>query len=101
MKLYMPMRESLASAAPSTEVGGKGFGGMSPRSEGAVNSTMSKEQSSGFQVRPISRRFMNAALNCRRGVWTGLVGELENPNAVKRSAGDQPCGRIQLEVSVE
>ena len=44
---------------------------------------------------------MNAAPNCRRGVRTGLVSELENPNAVERSAGDQPCGRIQLEVSVE
>jgi hypothetical protein len=29
------------------------------------------------------------------------MSELENPNAVKRTAGDQPGGRIQLEVSVE
>jgi hypothetical protein len=50
---------------------------------------------------PVIRRFMNAAPNCRRGVWTGLVSELENPNAVERSAGDQPCGRVELEVSVE
>jgi hypothetical protein len=44
---------------------------------------------------------MNAAYNRSRGIRTRLVSELENPNAVKRTAGDQPGGRIQLEVSVE
>jgi hypothetical protein len=29
------------------------------------------------------------------------MSELEKPDAVERSAGDEPCGRTQLEVSVE
>jgi hypothetical protein len=61
----------------------------------------SPAQSSRSPDLPVSRRFMNAAYDCRRGVRTGLFSELENPNAVERSAGDQPCGRVELEVSVE
>ncbi|MCE3240297.1 MAG: hypothetical protein K0Q83_804, partial [Deltaproteobacteria bacterium] len=76
-------------------------GGCSPRSEGAVNSTRGRSRSSGCQDLPISRRFMNAAYNCGYSIRTGLFSEMENPNAVKRPAGDQPCGRIQLEISVE
>ncbi len=29
------------------------------------------------------------------------MSELEKPDAIERSAGDEPCRRIQLEVSVE
>ena len=29
------------------------------------------------------------------------MSELQNPDTVQRSAGDQPFGRIELEVSVE
>ena len=29
------------------------------------------------------------------------MSELENPNAIKRSAGDHPCGRVELEIGVE
>ena len=57
--------------------------------------------SSGFRDLPVSRRFMDAAYNCRRGVWTDFVSELENPNTIERSAGDQPCGRVKLQVRVE
>lgn len=71
------------------------------RNQGAVNSTMSMGRSSGSQDLPVIRRFMNAASNCRRGVRTGLMSELENPNAFERSAGDQPSGRVELEVSVK
>jgi hypothetical protein len=74
---------------------------VSLRSEGAVNSTRARRRSSERHDLPVSRRFMNAVYNCRRGVRTGLFSELENSNAVKRSAGDQPCGRVELEVSVE
>jgi hypothetical protein len=74
---------------------------FTPRNEGAVNSTKSMDRSSGFPDLPVSRRFMNAAPNCRRGVRTGVVSELENPYPVERSAGDQPCGRVEVEVSVE
>ena len=59
------------------------------------------EQSSELKDRPISRRFMDAVLNCSRGVRTNPVRQLEKSNAVERSAGDQPCGRVQLEVRVE
>ena len=75
--------------------------GLSPRSEGAVNSTRGRRRSSGCQDLPVSRRFMNAAYNSGHCIRTGLFSELENPNAVKRPASDQPCGRIQLEISVE
>ena len=60
-----------------------------------------KNRSSVFRDLPLSRRFVNAAPDSRRGIRTGLVRELENPNSLERSAGDQPCGRVQLEVSIE
>ena len=72
-----------------------------PTSNGAVHSTIAKSRSSGFRNLPLSRRFVNAAPNCRSGPRTGLLSELKNSNAVERSAGDQPCGRVQLEISVE
>jgi hypothetical protein len=88
-KLFKTMKEAEAQIGASIAL----------RNEGAVNSTMAMGRSKWDL--PVSRRFMNAARNCRRGVRTGLESELENPNAVERSAGDQPCGRVELEGSVE
>ena len=76
-------------------------GGLALRSEGAVGSTIGGGNQLDSKNRQVSRRFMNAAYNRSRGIRTRLVSELESPNAVKKSAGDQPCGRIQVEVSVE
>ena len=68
--------------------------GLLLRSEGAVNSTIARGRSSGSHDLPVGRRFMNAPYNGRRRVRTGLVRKLENQNAVKRSAGDQPCSGV-------
>ena len=64
------------------------------RSERAVNSTMNMGRSIVSEDRPGSRRLVNAASNSSGGIRTGLMSKLENPNPVKRSAGDQPCARI-------
>ena len=70
--------------------------GLSPRNAGAVNSTTGYSRSSGSQDLPVGRRFMDAPYDGKRGVRTGLVRKLENPDAVKRSTGDQPFGRVEL-----
>ena len=47
----------------------------------------------GGAVNPISD-------GIRRG-RAKLMSELENPDAVKRSAGHQPCGRSKLKISIK
>ena len=99
---FAEVGESWASPAQRPLTGSQRLGvTVSLRSEGGVNSTRGRSRSSGCQDLPVSRRFMNAAYNCGHSIRTGPFSELENPNAVKRPAGDQPCGRIQLEISVE
>ena len=60
----------------------------------SVNRTRPKEL-------PASGRFIYSTPDGIRGVWAELLSELENPDAVERSAGHQPCGRIKLKESIE
>jgi hypothetical protein len=44
---------------------------------------------------------VNAAPDSVCGVGTELMSELQNPDTVEGSAGDQPCGRVELEIGVQ
>jgi hypothetical protein len=44
---------------------------------------------------------VNPSPNIVCGGRTELLSELENPDAVERSASHQPCGRLELEDSIK
>ena len=46
-------------------------------------------------------RLVNPGSDRISGLWAKLMSELENPDAVERSASHQPSGRIKLEDSIK